>query len=88
MGALVTTLCTELGNDVAVNGTDTTMLVVVVVGDCVTVVDCDCVIDIITGVVVASVVTEVFVVLWTDGLSIFNCNYKHKHNCEFNKPIQ
>ena len=57
VGALVTTLCTAPGSEVAVRGTDTTMLLDVVVGDCVTSDDCGCVTVIITGVVVASVVT-------------------------------
>lgn len=33
VGALVTTLCTALGSEVAVKGTETTMLLDVVVGD-------------------------------------------------------
>lgn len=60
VGALVTTLCTVLGSEVAVSGTDTTILLEVVVGDWVTIEDWDCVTAIITGVVVASVLTGVF----------------------------
>lgn len=71
VGALVTTLCTVLDNEVAVNGTDTTILFEVVVGDWVTIDDWDCVTAIITGVVVTSVATGVFDDDWM-GLSTFN----------------
>lgn len=48
-----------LESEVAVSGTDTTMLFDVVVGDWVTTKDWGCVTAIITGVVVASVATGV-----------------------------
>ena len=75
VGALVTTLCTVLDNEVAVSGTDTTILFDVVVGDWVTTDDWDCVTAIITGVVVTSVVIGVLDDVWM-GLSTFNLTKK------------
>lgn len=78
IGALVTTLWTVLASEVAVSGTETTMLFDVVVGDWVTTVDdWDCVTVIITGVVVASVATGVLDDDWM-GLSTFVCNSRSR----------
>lgn len=64
----MTILCVGLGSDVTASGTDTTMLLDVVVVDCGII---DCVTDIITGVLVTSLVTGLFII---EGLSTFGCN--------------